>query len=525
MHVTFHGAARQVTGSMHLLNTGQDLFVLDCGMFQGRRKESAEQNRVMPVDPKLITNIVLSHAHIDHSGRLPMVTKNDFHGRIYCTRPTHDACDFLLADSARIQESDALYLNYKLVRKSLSDMKNELSGRNLSGQEQNDIKAVLKKKKHELDVEAIAELIGKYRLDGITPLYSVEDAESTMSLFNSIPYRNPVTIGTDTSCTFYEAGHIIGSAVSIIKVRKNGRVYKIGYTGDVGRYDTPIIRDPCSKFMEEDQDLDLLIMESTYGDRLHEPVSDMQPGLKKVITETIERKGSIIIPAFAFGRTQELLYHLHELYEANEVPKVPVYVDSPLATRLTRVYGEHPEVYDDEAQESFLTKGRNPFSFKQLRFVKSVEESMALNRDQNPHIVLSASGMCEGGRILHHLRHKVHNSRHTILIVGYMAQNTLGRRILEMGLEYEAAGRKGDAPVLKFYGKEYPLKARVVRMGGFSAHGDRDELLRFLKNSNLRPKKIAVVHGEEDQSAAFAQKLHQDGYDAFVPRAGEVFSF
>lgn len=525
MHVTFHGAARQVTGSMHLLNTGRDLFVLDCGMFQGRRKESAEQNRVLPVDPKLITNIVISHAHIDHSGRLPMVTKNDFHGRIYCTRPTHDACDFLLADSARIQESDAHYLNYKLVRNTLSDMKKELSGRNLTRQEQDDIKSVLKKKKHELDTEAIAGLIDRYHLDGITPLYSVEDAEHAMTLFNSVPYRNPVTIGNDTTCTFYEAGHIIGSAVSIIKARVNGRIYKIGYTGDIGRYDTPIIRDPCSRFMEEDQDLDLLIMESTYGDRLHEPVTDMQPGLKKVITETIERRGSVIIPAFAFGRTQELLYHLHELYEANEVPKVPVYVDSPLATRLTRVYGEHPEVYDTEAHEIFLAKGRNPFSFKQLRFVKSVEESMALNRDQNPHIVLSASGMCEGGRILHHLRHKIHDQRNTILVVGYMAQNTLGRRILELGLEYEAAGRKGDAPVLKFYNKEYPLKARVVRMGGFSAHGDRDELFRFLKNSDLRPKKIAVVHGEEDQSEAFAQRLGQDGYDAFVPLAGEVFEF
>jgi len=525
MHVTFHGAARQVTGSMHLLNTGRDLFVLDCGMFQGRRKESEAKNRVLPVDPKLITNIVLSHAHIDHSGRLPVVTQKDFTGRIYCTRPTHDACDFLLADSARIQESDALYLNYKIVRHALSEMKTELSGRNLSRREQEDIKAVLKKKRHELDTEAINGLVAKYRLHGIGPLYTVEDAERTMTLFNSVPYRNPVTIGNDTTCTFYEAGHIIGSAVSIIKAHINSRTYKIGFTGDVGRYNTPIIRDPSDRFAKEDQDLDLLLMESTYGDRLHEPVADMQPGLKKVITETVERKGCVIIPAFAFGRTQELLYHLHELYDADAVPKVPVYVDSPLATRLTRVYGEHPEIYDAETQDSFLTKERNPFSFKQLRFVRSVEASMALNRDQNPHIVLSASGMCEGGRILHHLRHKVHNERHTILIVGYMAQNTLGRRMLEAGLEYESAGRKGDVPLLKFYNKEYPLKARVIKMGGFSAHADRDELLRFLKNSNLRPKKIAVVHGEEDQSEAFARRLGEEGYDAFVPHAGEVFSF
>ena len=324
------------------------------------------------------------------------------------------------------------------------------------------------------------------------------------------------------TCTFYDAGHIIGSAVSIVKIRKDGRVFTVAFSGDIGRYDTPIIRDPASDFAEEDRDIDLMIMESTYGDRLHAPMVDMAPMLKQVINDTFKRSGTLLVPAFAFGRTQQLLYFLHELYDAGEVPRLPVYVDSPLATRLTKVYGEHPEVYDQETHETFLSSGKNPFTFRQIHFVKSVEESMALNRDENPKIVISASGMCEGGRILHHLRHKIHNQKNTILVVGYMAANTLGRRILDLGLAWEEEGRKGDAPLVKFYNKEYPLKARVERLSGFSAHGDKNEMLRFLKESNLRIKKIAVVHGEEDQSTAFAEYLTENGYKSFVPHSGQT---
>ncbi len=523
MKVTFHGATRQVTGSMHMLDTGQDRLMLDCGLFQGRRKESAEHNQVMPVDLERVTNIILSHAHIDHSGRIPMTVKQGFNGRVICTRPTADACDFLLPDSARIQESDALYLNYKIVRTALVKVKAEASGRHLTNRDVKEIKAVLKKGRHELDFESIQGLIDQYRLEGVTPLYTAEDAEQALSLFRSQPYRHPVTVGHGATCTFYDAGHIIGSAVSILRFTHNGRALSVGFSGDLGRYDTPIIRNPAADFAEADRDLDLLIMESTYGDRLHEPVADMQPALKKVITGTLDRGGCVIVPAFAFGRTQELLYHLHELYDKGEVPRIPVYVDSPLATRLTRVYGEHPEVYDKDTHAMFLNNGKNPFSFKQVHFIKSVEESIALNKNEQPHIVISASGMCEGGRILHHLRHKIHNPKHTILIVGFMAQNTLGRRILDEGMAYAERGREGEAPVVRFFNKEYPLKAHVTRLGGFSAHADRDELLRFLKSGNLRPKKIAVVHGEEDQSLKFADTLHAEGYDAFVPHPGESF--
>jgi len=290
----------------------------------------------------------------------------------------------------------------------------------------------------------------------------------------------------------------------------------------IGRYDKPILRDPSKKFNGEQ--VDLLLTESTYGNRFHEPVVDLKPRLQEVLTETFERGGTVIIPSFAYGRTQELLYVLHELYNEGAVQPVPVYVDSPLATNITKVFGEHPEVYDEETHETFLEKGQNPFTFSQMNFVGSVEESMALNRDETPHIVISASGMCEAGRVLHHLRHKIHNPKHTILVVGYMAQHTLGRRILELGTEYEESGRSGHPPLVKFLNKEYPLAARVVKIGGFSAHADRDEMTRFLKESGLSIKKIAVVHGEEDQSLAFAEHLKSEGYNAFVPTVGETVS-
>ena len=292
----------------------------------------------------------------------------------------------------------------------------------------------------------------------------------------------------------------------------------------MGRFDKPILKDPTLNFDEQDREVDLLIMESTYGDRLHEPVVDLKPRLKQVLVDTYDRGGTLLIPSFAFGRTQELLYVLHEIYNENEVPRLPVYVDSPLATKLTRVFAEHPEVYDQETHKAFLQQGQNPFQFDQVNFVGSVEESMALNRDETPHIVVSASGMCEAGRILHHLRYKIHDAKNTILIVGYMAQHTLGRRILEQGEAYEKSGRKGKAPLLRFMNKEYPLKAQVVKLGGFSAHADKDEMRRFLQGSNLKVKRIALVHGEEDQTLAFADDLRNDGFAVVVPRKGETIS-
>ncbi len=523
MYVTFFGAVREVTGSMHLLTTEKDRILLDCGMFQGRRKEAAEKNKVMPFDPSILTNMVLSHAHIDHSGRTPLLTRKDFTGRIFSTRATADACRYLLPDSAKIQESDAKYLNYKTVKRALAEMRSK-NGQ-LSKDEAKQIKSVLKEKNsHRINDKVINELIARFGLKKIEPLYSIKDADHTLTLFEGMPYRDEVSIGQDLTCKFYEAGHILGSAVSVVKYQGNGESKTICYTGDLGRFDKPIIRNPALDFEEEDREVDLLIMESTYGDRDHEPVVDLKPRLREVLNKTIKRGGSVLIPSFAFGRTQELLYFLHELYNEGSVPKVPVWVDSPLATNITQVFGEHPEVYDSETHETFLKSGKNPFSFSQVNFTRSVEDSINLTRETKPHIVISASGMCEAGRVLHHLRYKIHNPKNTVLVVGYMAENTLGRRILEQGSKFEKSGRTGEPPMMRFFGKEYPLRAQVKKIGGFSAHGDRNEMLRFLKESNLKIKKIAVVHGEENQSFAFKEFLEDNGFSAFVPKRGETLT-
>ncbi|MBN2720662.1 MAG: MBL fold metallo-hydrolase [Proteobacteria bacterium] len=522
MHITFFGGVREVTGSMHLLSNGSDRILLDCGMFQGRRKEADAKNRVLPFDPRILTNIVLSHAHIDHSGRIPLVTKNHFGGRVICTRATAAACEYLLLDSAHIQESDARYLNYKALRSLLSEMKTSPRTKKLSAAAQKNIRRMLKKDRNDLNVEVINSLMDRYHMDRIKPLYSIEDAREALTFFDGYPYRHPVSIGKNTVCTFYDAGHILGSAITMIEVKDDNRTVRICFSGDLGRFGKPIIQDPTLKFEPERLDVDLLITESTYGDRTHEPVKDTKAKLKKILTETVQRGGTLIIPAFAYGRTQHLIYQLHEIFDEGEAPRVPVYVDSPLATKMTGVYGEHPEVYDPETHDTFLEKGKNPFHFRGLHFTSSVEESMALMRDENPHVVISASGMCEAGRILHHLRYKIHNPKHTVLIVGFMAEHTLGRRILELGTGFQASGNAGEPPIVRILGKEYPLRARVEQIGGFSAHADQSELLRFLKESNLNIKKVAAVHGEEDQTLAFVDLLKKDGFDVFAPRAGET---
>ncbi len=520
MYITFYGAAREVTGSMHLLTTDSDRILFDCGLHQGRRKECDQKNRQLPFDPQILTNMVLSHAHIDHSGRIPMLTKSNFQGRIICTRPTADACRYLLLDSAHIQESDAHYLNYKSVRSFLYSLKKDPGNKPVSKRQMKEIKKLLKKNNHRIDAETIDRYQKQYHLDSIEPLYSIKDAEEALEYFDGYPFKHPVTIGANSTCTFYVAGHILGSALTIMKAKENGLTRNVCFSGDIGRFDKPIIKDPTLDFNEEDRSIDLLVMESTYGDRVHDPVADLRGRLSKVIMETHARGGSIIIPVFAFGRTQDIVYVLHELYDKGEVPKMPVYVDSPLAVNMTKVFGEHPETYDEDTHKTFLEKGENPFSFSKMTYVQSVEESMALMRDTTPHIVISASGMCESGRILHHLRYAVHNPKNTILLVGYMAQNTLGRKIEELGEETQKS-KPGPEPLVKIFDKLYPLRAQVVKLGGFSGHGDKNELLKIIKESNLSIKRIALVHGEETQSLPFAEKLRQEGYEVVVPHPGE----
>jgi len=521
MHVTFYGATREVTGSFHTLVINGDNILLDCGLYQGRRKETEAKNRVLPVDPKILTNMVLSHAHIDHSGRIPMLTKGAFNGRIFSTRATAHACEYLLRDSAKIQEGDAAYLNYKTARAFLAQIKTQGGKSTITAADQQEIKALLKSGDHGLRTEVAEKLLRDNKLEVVSPLYTMAEVEESLGYFQGVPLRETVTIGQNLTCTFYGAGHILGSAMSVIQYKVGSETKTVLYSGDLGRFNKPIIKDPTLDFAPEHRDIDLMIMESTYGSRQHEPVTDMKPMLKKVLTETFARGGSVIIPAFAYGRTQELLYFIHELFLTKEIPPMPVWVDSPLATEITNVFGEHPETYDEETHEAFLRKGLNPFDFVQLKFVQSVEESMALNRETKSHIVLAGSGMCEGGRVLHHLRHKIHDERNTVLIVGYMGQNTFGRSLQEKGEKYAAEGRRGEPPVVRFYNKDYPLKARVVTLGGFSAHGDRDEMTRVVKESNLSIKKIALVHGEEEQSLGFAEYLRGQGFTVDVPLHGQ----
>lgn len=523
MHVTFYGAIREVTGSMHLLETGKDTILLDCGLYQGRRKESEAKNRVFPVDPGLITNMILSHAHIDHSGRIPLLVKGGFNGRIVTTRTSADASAFLLRDAAHIQESDALYLNYKTVRGHLYNLTHAKKG-DLTNRERGEIAKILKHNGMRLNKEAIDDLLAKHNLNSVEPLYTMADAEAALSAFDGYPYNTPVTIGKGVTVTFFDAGHILGSALCLLSFTEKGRRFNVVYTGDIGRFNRPILNNPTLKFPEDVGPIDLMIMESTYGARHHEPTEALKDRLAEVINETSAKGGVVVIPAFAFGRTQDVVYIIHELYNEGRVPKLPVFVDSPLAGNLTRVFAEHPEVYDKETHHTFLEKGQNPFEFKQLSYISTVEESMECMKTTTPHIIISSSGMCEAGRILHHLRYRVHNPNNTIVIVGYMAQHTLGRRIMDLGWEYKQQGGRGPAPMLKILGKEYPLKANVVKIGGFSAHADREEMHTFLRKSSLQVKNIAVVHGEEEQSLAFADFLKEKGLNAFVPKKGQTIT-
>lgn len=521
MYVTFYGATREVTGSYHTLTTSDDTILMDCGMFQGKRQEANAKNRQLIIDPKVISNAVLSHAHIDHSGRIPMLTDQGFSGEFFCTRATAAACEYLLLDSAKIQEGDASYLNYKTAKRFLEKIKKGDNPANISKAELKEIKTILKKGNHGLRTQTIFNLLRENNLEIIEPIYSMESAENSLEHFNGLPYRHTMAVGKNLDCTFYEAGHILGSAMSVLQRKTSSGKKTVIYSGDLGRFGKPIIKDPNLKFAEEHRDVDLFIMESTYGNRVHDPVKDMKPMLKKVLIETFERGGSVLIPAFAYGRTQELIYFLHELYREGEVPRRPIYIDSPLATKITKVFGEHPETYDQDTHGTFLENGVNPFKFEHLKFVQTVEESMALNREQSSHVVLAGSGMCEGGRILHHLRHKIHDERNTVLIVGYMGKNTFGRLIQEKGTEYEACDRSCEPPVVRFYNKEYPMRAHVITLGGFSAHGDRDEMTRVLTESNLNVTRVALVHGEEEQSLGFAEHLRGLGFEVIVPYKGQ----
>lgn len=446
MKITFCGAARTTTGSQHLVEVNGSRILLDCGLYQGRRAEANERNRTFPFDPSQIDVVVLSHAHIDHSGNLPTLTSRGFTGNIYSTFATRDLCQIMLADSAHIQEQDAKWLNKRRVKEGLPELE---------------------------------------------PLYSQMEAEQCVRQFVTVGYGRPIPICAGVTLTFLDAGHILGAAQVILDITENGHRRRLLFSGDIGRGNNEILRNP-----EASEDVDILLMESTYGNRIHELPTQANHLLRDVLVRALERKGKVIIPAFAVERTQQLIYVLHRLVEANEIPDIPIYVDSPLAVGATEIFRLHPECFNNEIYH-FLFEKRDPFGFENLSLIRNVNESKKLNDLDAPAIIISASGMCEAGRVLHHLRNNIENPRNTILFVGYCAEQTLGDKI-----------RRGDRTV-PILGDTFTVRADVQILDSFSGHADRNELLRYFDSVNGRKDRVFLVHGEAEQSLAFADILRQ----------------
>ena len=466
MRLTFHGAARTVTGSQHLIEVNGSRILLDCGLFQGRRKEAFERNRNLPFDPASVDCLVLSHAHIDHSGNIPNLVTSGFKGDIVCTFATRDLCSIMLRDSGRIHEYDAEWLNKKRARKGEPP---------------------------------------------IEPLYTEMDAVEALKYFLAIGYERPYRITPDVQVSFYDAGHILGSAIVALDImdRETDQQVRLVFSGDLGRFEIPILRDPTYL-----KSADVLIMESTYGSRSHAPFPDAEEELGRIVKDAVARGGCVIIPAFAVGRTQQLVYSLHQMKERGELPNIPVFVDSPLAINATAIFRLHPEAFDSEAL-AFLESDphHDVFGFDRLRYTLSVSESKQINKLEGSGIIISASGMAEAGRILHHLKNRIADERNTVLIVGWQAPHTLGRRIVER------------QPTVKILGEEYPLKAHVEVLNGFSGHADHDGLVAWARAFEDRPQRTFLVHGEEESAMALAKALHdQAGYDNIVvPEMHQAF--
>ncbi len=459
MQIQFCGAAQSVTGSRHLLTIDGRRLLLDCGLFQGHRSESLTRNKTFPFRPDSVDAMILSHAHIDHSGNIPSLVKQGFQNSIHCTVPTLDLCSVMLQDSAFIQERDAEFLNKKLVRK---------------------------------------------KQPRIEPLYTVADAQASMPLFVGRHYNRPFDVIENVQATFLNAGHMLGSAMLLLEIKEGNRTLRLGFTGDLGRKNLPIIEDP-----DQLDRLDYLICESTYGNRRHDPVKEIENDLVRVIHDAADKRGKIIVPAFSVERTQEIVYHLNKLYESRKVPALPVFVDSPLAVNVTEVFKMHPTYWDEEAS-CLLENGDNPFVFHGLHYVSRVEESKRLNDLDEPCIIIAASGMCEAGRILHHLANNVENPRTTVLIVGFMAEHTLGRRLVD------------KAEKVKILGDEYTVRAAIVKVNSFSGHADQDDLMSFVKRAG-HVKGVFLVHGELLQSSPFAERIREHGVkNVLIPELNQT---
>jgi metallo-beta-lactamase family protein len=445
MRINFHGAAHTVTGSQHLLEINGHRLLLDCGLYQGKRSETYIRNLNFPYDPRSVDAVILSHAHIDHCGNLPNLVQDGYEGPIYAVPATVDLATIMMADSGRIQESDAEFVNRKRLARG-----------------------------EEL----------------IEPLYTEADAQKAAGLLRGLHYNQAFEPVPGVVARFVEAGHILGSAAISLEIEEKGRKIRFWFSGDIGRDKLPLLRDPVLP-----QDVDYLLMECTYGDKPHNDPAQAFEEFQEIVSRTIRRGGKVIIPSFAVGRTQELVYHLNMMMFARDVPPVPVFVDSPLAVNASNVFTKHPEVFDDETRW-FVQQARHPaLDFKMLTYVQSVEESKALNLRKDPMIIISASGMAETGRILHHLKNNIENPLNTVCIVSWQAPHTLGRRLADREKQ------------IKIFGEPYTVNAEIATIGGLSGHAGQDLLTKYAVNVKDTVKKVFLVHGEEMPAMALSQKL------------------
>lgn len=466
MKINFWGAAGTVTGSMHMVEAAGKRILLDCGMFQGRRAEADAKNRNLPIEGASIDAVILSHAHIDHSGNLPTLVKSGFSGPIYATPATIDLCNWMLRDTAHIQESDADFVNRRRDRRQAMGLGNGI----------------------------------------VEPLYTMADAERTLPLFRPVNYHQEFQIAPGLTYQAVDAGHILGSSSVVLTDSSGATPVRLGFSGDVGRPGLPIMRDP-----EPLPHCDALILESTYGGRLHKAIGQVADKLAEVVNRTARRGGRIIVPAFAVGRTQQLVLLLHQLTNQKRIPSIPIFVDSPLAVNVTAVHRAHPECFDEETR-AYLNNREDPFGFRRLQYIRDVAESKKLNSLAGPFIVISASGMCEQGRVLHHLRNNIEDARNTVLITGFQAEHTLGRKLID------------KLPEVKIFGEPVQVRAQVQSLDSLSAHADQADLLRWIQPLAPGLSKVFLVHGEPIQSAALARKLHEMyGLDAAPAVAGESF--
>lgn len=466
MKIKFCGASTGVTGSCHLLTSGEHKILLDCGQFQGGKAQDALNYEKFPFEPSEIECVVLSHAHIDHCGRLPLLTKRGFEGKIYCTDATADLLSVMLKDSAYIHEKETDWKNRKAER---------------AGREQ------------------------------VEPLYTIEDAEKALSLVSPILYDQQIEINSDMKIVFNDAGHILGSAITELWVTEDDKESKIVFSGDLGMEGRPILRDPT--YIKK---ADYVIMETTYGNRIHKELGSGVEKLIEIILNTTRRGGNVVIPSFAVGRTQELIYELNRFYDSNnkyrkELDKIFVYIDSPMATTATEIFRRNAQVFDEETRE-YILKGDNPLEFKNLKFTRSSKESQDLNFNKEPKIIISASGMCEAGRIRHHLKHNLWNPKNSIVFVGYQGQGTLGRSLVE-GIK-----------MVTLFGEEIQVNAEIHNLEGFSGHADQNGLFAWLAHFEQKPKQIFLVHGEEESKKDFAKLVNEKlSYEPIVVMGNSEF--